>query len=402
MGNDFIREVRKMAAIIISFAFLFSWIHILKNNILQQEEQPENIEIVKVTPKPSVTPSPSPSPTPTPIEKKEYIIELSDETEISKKVTAQGIDLNIFNLYNSSTVAAIAIPGTRIYYPVCFPFDKNNPGEWLEKNFSLKHSYHGVIYLDSTNNPELDDSINTIYGHNMKDGSMFAGVNRYLKDEKYIKDNSSLFLITESEISIYSAIGILQVKQEDETYRKTSLDSTSAYEIFFRNILEKSKYLAENPLNTGNILELITCSSNHNYRTILFLSKTATIPNVLDEKKDMTAEVEILTKENKNYSSLYSNFVKINSEDDILLITDKDDNEYVWTKDTLEEKYREQLGLNSKYISGYGEFNIEGASFSIYSLNGELYLISKIGNIDNAVEFKISYIPKDEIKVKKL
>lgn len=403
MGNEFIKEVKRIAAITIAFAFLFSWTYILRGNIRQKEEESLNVDVVKLAPVVSNTPTPVPTIKPSPTPKEiEYSIELKNKVEIGSEVLAQGIDLSVFKSYNPSTIAAIAVPGTRMYYPICFPFDKAKPDEWLDKNFSLKHSYHGVIYLDSINNPQLSDSINSLYGHNMKDGSMFADINKYLKDKKYIKANPDLFLITEDEISIYSAIGVMRVPQNEGEYRRTGFDKPSDYEKFYASILSKSITLADAPVNTDSVLELITCSPNHNYRTILFLSKILTIPNVVIENNDMSSEVESLTKGNKNYHTLYSNIIKLNSENDMLFITDKNDKTYAWTKEELEEKYKNQLGLETQYISGYKKFENDGVSFSVISVNGSSYLILKGLDVKSVEEIEILYIPKNEIKVKRL
>jgi hypothetical protein len=86
----------------------------------------------------------------------------------------------------------------------------------------------------------------------------------------------------------------------------------------------------------------------------------------------------------------------------MLFITDKDDNNYVWTKDELDEKYKEQLGLDAKYVSGSNGFGNNGIMFSVYTINGEAYFISKEGEVKKASEIKISYVPKNEIKTKKI
>lgn len=78
---------------------------------------------------------------------------------------------------NSDIVGWITIPGTTIDYPVMqTPQDADF---YLKRNFNKENSSHGCIYArDVCDVFKPSDNI-TIYGHRMKDGSMFADLSEY-------------------------------------------------------------------------------------------------------------------------------------------------------------------------------------------------------------------------------
>ena len=84
---------------------------------------------------------------------------------------------------NPDTVGWLRIDGTDINYPVMQTPD--DPDYYLHTDFYGNYSAHGCLYarnLCDVNTPS--DNI-TIYGHNMKDGSMFADLIDYRKESFY-------------------------------------------------------------------------------------------------------------------------------------------------------------------------------------------------------------------------
>ena len=95
----------------------------------------------------------------------------------------QGILLEYAPLYEANDHMAgwLQIEGTRINYPVM-----QTPGQedyYLQRNFSREWSSWGCLYAREECDLDTPSDNVTIYGHNMKDGSMFAGLNDYTKRE---------------------------------------------------------------------------------------------------------------------------------------------------------------------------------------------------------------------------
>ncbi len=94
-----------------------------------------------------------------------------------------GILLEYAPLYalNPDMAGWLTIEGTRINYPVMHT--PGRPDYYLERSFEDKYNAWGCIYArEECDLEEPSDNI-TIYGHNMKDGSMFAGLNAYTSRE---------------------------------------------------------------------------------------------------------------------------------------------------------------------------------------------------------------------------
>ena len=94
-----------------------------------------------------------------------------------------GILLEYAPLYerNPDVAGWLTIEGTKINYPVM-----HTPGRtdyYLQRNFNGEYSGWGCIYAREECDLEMPSDNITIYGHNMKDGSMFAGLNAYTERE---------------------------------------------------------------------------------------------------------------------------------------------------------------------------------------------------------------------------
>ena len=103
-----------------------------------------------------------------------------------------GILLEYAPLYekNSDMAGWLTIEGTRINYPVMHT--PGRPDYYLERDFDRNYNPWGCLYArEECDLEEPSDNV-TIYGHHMKDGSMFAGLNAYTsrdfwQEHRYIR-----------------------------------------------------------------------------------------------------------------------------------------------------------------------------------------------------------------------
>lgn len=86
---------------------------------------------------------------------------------------------------NSDTFGWVKIADTKLSYPVMFtPVAENDPEFYLRKNFQKEYSAAGTPFLDGYT--DLENSSNwTIYGHHMKDGTMFRTLLDYDEEGFY-------------------------------------------------------------------------------------------------------------------------------------------------------------------------------------------------------------------------
>ena len=91
----------------------------------------------------------------------------------------------------------------KIDIPVDFDsLQKENPDIYLNHSAEKTDSASGAIYSENYNKKNFDDPITLLYGHNMKDGSMFAGLHKY-EEDTYFNDHKDLVIYTPDAILKY-------------------------------------------------------------------------------------------------------------------------------------------------------------------------------------------------------
>ena len=154
---------------------------------------------------------------------------------------------------------------SQISYPIVKGKDNS---EYLKKTFSANENTLGAIFLNVDNNADFMDKNTIIYGHRMKDGSMFRHLQDY-EEKSFWESNPYFYIYTpdgrEITYHIYSAG---QVEDTSDTYL-TSFESEEAYQSFRNMTKEASQYDTGVELNAQSaIVTLSTCTSasdNHRF-----------------------------------------------------------------------------------------------------------------------------------------
>lgn len=108
---------------------------------------------------------------------------------------------------NNHMVGWIKIEETKINYPVMqTPEEKDY---YLRRNFDRQSSSHGCIYVrEECDVNEPSDNV-TIYGHRMKDGSMFADLEKYMKEEFWV-EHPTIRFDTLTEMHTYEIFAVFR------------------------------------------------------------------------------------------------------------------------------------------------------------------------------------------------
>lgn len=105
--------------------------------------------------------------------------------ETPEEVAEQGflqVDFNKLEEINPDVIAWIEIPGLEISYPVVQGRDNDY---YLHHLITGENHKSGSIFMDFHNQEDLSDRNTIIYGHNMKDGSMFGTLDQYQSQALY-------------------------------------------------------------------------------------------------------------------------------------------------------------------------------------------------------------------------
>ena len=108
---------------------------------------------------------------------------------------------------NNDMVGFIQVPGTSIKYPVVQ--SKYQANFYLRKNFYKQGASCGTIYVrEACDVNEPSDNV-TIYGHKMRNGTMFADLHLY-KDKDFWEDNRYIYFDTLTEYHTYEIFAVFQ------------------------------------------------------------------------------------------------------------------------------------------------------------------------------------------------
>ncbi len=157
---------------------------------------------------------------------------------------------------NSDCIGWLRINGTKIDYPIMQK--KNNPQYYLRRDFNKQYSYMGTPFMDSRCNVNYDNNL-IVYGHNMKDGKMFADLLKY-RDKSYCQEHSIINFITPNGVQKYEVIAVCKVKNDDEWYGYTCQKDKDSFHNLISHIKDKSLYRIDESIEYGdNFLTLSTC-----------------------------------------------------------------------------------------------------------------------------------------------
>ena len=124
------------------------------------------------------------------------------ETEPTERPAAER-NIQALITENADCIGWLSIDGTNISYPIMHT--PSDPQKYLRRNFYGKYSQSGVPFLDGR--CDLQSTNLIIYGHNMKNGTMFSDLKRYvgrdfLNAHRTVKfettDGVQTFIVTEA------------------------------------------------------------------------------------------------------------------------------------------------------------------------------------------------------------
>lgn len=177
------------------------------------------------------------------------------------------IDFSSLKDENPDTVGYIKVNGTNIDYVVV---QGNDNDYYLNHNFFKEYNRAGWIFLDYRNSFNGLDKNLIIYGHNMKDGSMFETLKNVLDSSWYEnKDNYDVLFVTENGESHYQVFSTYEIVAEDY-YITTNFKSDEDY-LKFLNVLQKrsNKDYSVSLSKDDKILTLSSCLGDGKKRVVL-------------------------------------------------------------------------------------------------------------------------------------
>ncbi len=196
------KAVRYTLIAILSVVFVFSSVMLIKTVYENQKSKQQFDELAQLVTLPDTKENDSTTTSET-------------STPTTNTPTLQPITRNIalLNERNSDCVGWVYIKGTKVNYPVMYTPDK--PEKYLKRDFYGRIMGSGTPFIDAR--CDLDSKNIIIYGHNMKNLTMFGGLRKYL-DESYLKAHSTIEFETLMGCTKYDIIEVRKTDIKDSWF----------------------------------------------------------------------------------------------------------------------------------------------------------------------------------------
>lgn len=167
---------------------------------------------------------------------------------------------------NQDIIAWIYSKDTPINYPIVQAKDNTY---YLRKTIEGKYNQAGTLFVDYRNNKTFEDINTIVYGHNMKNETMFGSLLNY-KNQEYYEKHKEIKLLTENKKFIIEVFAGCLISSESEIYDypKTSDGNKEIIEI----AKKKNDIKTNVKVNKDDkIITLSTCSYDfENARYVIF------------------------------------------------------------------------------------------------------------------------------------
>lgn len=184
--------------------------------------------------------------------------EETEETEETEKEVFK-VDFEKLQSINKEVIAWLRFDQPeKINYPVCQGEDND---KYLKTTVEGKRNAAGSIFADANNAGDFSDRNTFIYGHNMKNGSMFGQLRKY-KNADYCAENPYFYIYTpDGKEAKYQIFAVCIVEDTAESYKKVYA-SDEEYVKYLEHIQSIARYDVDVELNAqSQIVSLSTCTN---------------------------------------------------------------------------------------------------------------------------------------------
>ncbi|MGN7312346.1 class B sortase [Alkalicoccobacillus gibsonii] len=180
--------------------------------------------------------------------------ELTSLSEESKKNEPMSSFSELLSI-NQDMIGWIHIGNTLIDYPVLQSSDNEY---YLDRNYKEEETRAGSIFLDYRNDMTANPKHTILYGHRMKDASMFSGLTKFM-EEDFFRDPPTMYfdtLFEQYDLEVFSAYQT----STDFYYIETEFETDHVYNEFLEEIRSRSLFDSDVVVNVDDqIITLSTC-----------------------------------------------------------------------------------------------------------------------------------------------
>ncbi len=254
--------------------FVFSFASFMREFLTYQQAKNEYKELgkyIEVIPEGEEAPSDAEAEESTPEAPEE------DEKEQYQYPNLQ-INYDGLTATNSEFVGVIYIPVLNLTYPIA---QSTGNDKYLHTTFEGTRNASGCIFLDCAASKDFSDSNSFIFGHNMKNGTMFGSLKQFLQKEELCDEDPYIYIYQKDQVLVYRIFAYYTIPVRDDVYDDFSGDD--GYDAYVADAGKHSVYHSSQDekidwSSRPDLLTLSTCYATGHVNN--FIVQAALVENV--------------------------------------------------------------------------------------------------------------------------
>ncbi len=168
---------------------------------------------------------------------------------------------------NDDFRAWLRIPVLDLSYPIV---RADNNEHYLNYTFEGKWNGAGCIFIDYENSDDFSDYNTYVYGHNMKNGSMFGSMKRFRSEPDLCATDPFFYLYTEEAVYKYEIFAYYRTEYDSDRFMLVTTEDE--YDYYVESAMRYSEYTPDHEIDFSerpNIITLSTCSGTSGTKRLI-------------------------------------------------------------------------------------------------------------------------------------
>ncbi|WP_176757100.1 class B sortase [Butyrivibrio sp. INlla14] len=201
-------------------------------------------------------------------ETKEIVDTIIIGEDVGQNISQEAFDK--FVQRYTDTVGWLYFEDERLSYPI---MRSNDNDKYAEDDYAGNESETGAIFLDFRCDPEFTDSNSIIYGHNMRNRTMFGALRIYKEDLSFLDQHKYFQIRTSNGISRYMIFAFMDVPKDSYIYDVYGKNPSNMRE--YLDTIEYKTYIDTGiePTVDDQIVMLSTCTKSDDLYFVMFAVK---------------------------------------------------------------------------------------------------------------------------------
>lgn len=188
------------------------------------------------------------------------IAKIAEAPEAPEDVFSGDINFDALKRQNPDTVAWIHLKDTKINYPIVQASDND---KYLRRMFNGNKGIGGTLFVDYRIASPFNDFNTIVYGHSMKDSTMFGALKNY-KNKSYASSHPTFDLVTPASKNRLEVVAFLHIPADSSVYNVVDSKNQAAKDAYVKLINSTASYTTGSGFTSKDTLVLLsTCAYDY-------------------------------------------------------------------------------------------------------------------------------------------